>query len=148
MLTQMLWSMYKHFWNDTILGWRKRITAISTCGIWTRFWAAGAGFCTTVDGAPVWTGRTGALTIERMTRTIQAITFVEKSCKNRQMTPSPNTAAAGLAAGVLKFAELEAAVLFRGELKVKDWGPDDSDVANLCGGQESKLIFTCLSSYI
>lgn len=39
--------------------------------------------------------------------------------KKRQKTSSPNTAA-GLAAGVLKFAELEGAALFRGELKLKD----------------------------
>lgn len=72
--------------------------------------------------------------------TIQAVTFVEISCKKkkkkRQRTSSPNTAA-GLAAGVLKFAGIEAAVLFRGELKVKDCGPEDSEAENLCG-QTSK----------
>lgn len=64
--------------------------------------------------------------------------MLQKKRRHRWGPPSPNTVAAGLAAGALKFAELEATVLFRGELKVKDWGPDDSDVANLGEGTKKQ----------
>lgn len=60
--------------------------------------------------------------------TIQATTFVEIGWKKERAPP-----AAGLGVGVLKLVELEAAVLFWGELKAKDGGVEDSDAENLWG---------------